>query len=134
MQLGIGMQLYTVYRGDEMAHLPRNKVNEVLGSPSPQLEHHHYDHSTGLVDKISLRTTREADTSAYNWLLAPPSLVAASGSTRVDNELRARVHPHRSVACVCICMTSGSHSIRSATATRVLSLSSSLEVDGRFAV
>lgn len=92
---------------------------------------------TVLVDTISLRTTREVAPPAYNWLSAPLSQVTASGSTLVDNRLRARVHPHHSFSCVCVlcvCTNSGCHSTHSAAAICALRLSSSREVDGRFTV
>lgn len=36
------MPYYALYKGDATVHLHRSKVYEVLGSPPPQVEHHHY--------------------------------------------------------------------------------------------
>lgn len=73
----------------------------------------------------------------YKWLLGPPSVVAASGSTLVDTKLRKRGHSHHSVLCECVlCVfeTSGSRSTRSAIDTDAFRRSTLLEVDGRFAI
>lgn len=75
-------------------------------------------HWAGCEDRVRFRTTREAPPSAFNWLSSPPSLVAASGSTGFDTQLRARVHPHQFVFYACVLYvgtTSASHYIQSST-------------------